>query len=133
MGCWLLHYDNSLAHTVLSIKQLLVKHSIPTLLQSPYSSDLSHPDFFLFLKLKITIKVRRFQTAEDIITNVRNDLKEYHIHSSNSTSKIGIGSGRGALLVKGTILKGIIFHKVLAEKEIIYRQIWGTSEHISYK
>jgi transposase len=41
----------------------------------PCSPDLSPPNFFLFPKLKITLKGRRFQTVEDIITNVTNDLK----------------------------------------------------------
>jgi transposase len=53
----------------------LEKHSIPTLPQPPYSSDLSPPDFFLFPKLKITLKGRIFQTVGDIITNAKNDLK----------------------------------------------------------
>jgi transposase len=74
-GSWLLHHDNAPAHTVLSIRQFLAKHSIPTLPYPPYSPDLSLPDFFLFPKLKITLKGRRFQTVEDIITNSTNDLK----------------------------------------------------------
>jgi hypothetical protein len=68
-GTWLLH------HTVLSIRQFLEKHLIPTLPQLPYSLDLSPPDSFLFLKLKIIRKERRFQTAEDIITNEMNDFE----------------------------------------------------------
>jgi hypothetical protein len=51
---WLLHYDAP-ALTVLSIRQLTVKHKIPTPPQSPYSPDLSPPDFFLFPNLKITL------------------------------------------------------------------------------
>jgi histone-lysine N-methyltransferase SETMAR len=74
-GSWLLNLDNAPAHTVLPIRQFLAKHSIPNLPQPPYSPDLSPPDFFLFPKLKFTLKGRRFQTVEDIITNVTNDLK----------------------------------------------------------
>jgi hypothetical protein len=73
-GSWLLHHDNIPAHAALSIRQFLAKHSIPTLPQHLYSPELSPPDFFLFPKLKITLKGRRFQTVEDI-TNVMNDLK----------------------------------------------------------
>jgi hypothetical protein len=40
----------------------------------PYSLDFSLPGFFLFPKLRITLKRRNFQTVEDI-TNVTNDLK----------------------------------------------------------
>jgi hypothetical protein len=43
----------------------------------------------------------------------------------NSASKSEKGCGRGALC-KGTILKGIIFSKLYAERDIIYRKTWGT-------
>jgi transposase len=72
-GSWL-HRDNMPAQTALSIRRFLAKHSIPTLPQPLFSSDLSPPEFFLFPKLKITLK-RRFQRVEDIIANVMNDLK----------------------------------------------------------
>jgi transposase len=53
----------------------LAKYSIPTLPQPLYSPDLSPPDIFLFPKLKITLKGRRFQTVEDTIVNATNYLK----------------------------------------------------------
>jgi len=34
--------------------------------QPPYSLDLAHSDFFLFRKLKMKLKWRRFQTLEEI-------------------------------------------------------------------
>jgi hypothetical protein len=71
---WLLHHDNAPAHTALSITQLLPKLSIPTLPQPP-SPDLSPPDFYLFPKLKIAFK-ERFQTVEDIIIHVTNNLTQ---------------------------------------------------------
>jgi histone-lysine N-methyltransferase SETMAR len=54
----------------------LGKNLIHTLPQSPYSPDFSPPDFFLFPKLKITLKGRRLQTIEDMTTNVKSELKE---------------------------------------------------------
>jgi hypothetical protein len=41
----------------------------------PYSHDLSPHDVFLFHKLKITPKGRRFQIEEENITTVMNDLR----------------------------------------------------------
>jgi hypothetical protein len=70
-GTRLLHHNNKTPHTALSIRQFLAKHSIP-ILPSP---DFSHPDTFLFPKLKITLKGRRFQTVEDIINNATDVLK----------------------------------------------------------
>ena len=39
------------------------------LLHPPYSPDLAPADFFLFPKLKTTLKGRRFQTIEEIQEN----------------------------------------------------------------
>jgi transposase len=75
VGSWVLHHNNAPAHTSLSIRQFLAKHSIHTLSQRPYSPDLSFPEFFLFPKVRITLKERRFETVEDDIVNVTNDLK----------------------------------------------------------
>jgi len=44
---------------------VLTKHRIATLPQPPYSPDLSPADFFLFPRIKATLKVIRF---ENIIT-----------------------------------------------------------------
>jgi transposase len=41
----------------------------------PYSPDLAPADFFLFPKLKTTLKGRRFQTIEEIQENA---IKELH-------------------------------------------------------
>jgi transposase len=55
-GCWLFHHDTVPAHTALLIRQFLAKHSIPTLAQPPYSSDLSPPDIFHSLNSKLPLK-----------------------------------------------------------------------------
>jgi transposase len=65
-GNSLLHHDNAPAHTALSVRQFLAKHSIPALPQPPYSPDVSLTNFCIFRKLKLTLKVRRFQTTEDM-------------------------------------------------------------------
>jgi hypothetical protein len=43
--------------------------------QPPYWPDLAPADFFLFLKLKSTLKGRRFDTIEEIKGNSQRDLK----------------------------------------------------------
>jgi len=40
----------------------------------PYSPDLAPADFFLFPKLKTTLKGRRFQTIEEIQENAVREL-----------------------------------------------------------
>jgi hypothetical protein len=111
VGSWLLHHDNALAHTALSIRQFLAKHSIGTLPQHPYSPDLSPPDFFLVPKLKITLE-EDFTWWKPSSLMRQMTWKWYYKHHLNSASKSAHGGGRGALLRKGTLLRGIIFNKL---------------------
>jgi len=63
---WLLHHDNAPAHASLLIRSYLAKHQTSAVPHLPYSPDLAPADFFLFPKLKTTLKRRRFQTMEEI-------------------------------------------------------------------
>jgi hypothetical protein len=62
----ILHHDSALAHTVLSVKQLLAQKSITEMEHLSCSPDLSSNDFWLFSKIKSALKGRRFQDIEDI-------------------------------------------------------------------
>ena len=57
--CMLLH-DNAPAHSAIRVRQLLAQKMVTVLDQPPYSPDLVLADFFLFPRLKATIKVARF-------------------------------------------------------------------------
>jgi hypothetical protein len=72
-------------------------------IQPPYSYDLSPPTFFsLNTKLPLTEE----DAVEHITNNAMNDFKDTK-HPSNCASNSGKGGGRGALLCKETVLKGI--------------------------
>jgi len=62
----MLHHDNALCHTAISVNEFLTKKDIPVLPQPPYSSDLSPCDFFLFPKLKFHLKGRHFGNVDNI-------------------------------------------------------------------
>ena len=72
---WMLHHDNAPAHASLLIRSYLAKHQIPVVPHPPYSHDLAPADFFLFPKLKTTLKGRRFQTIEEIQENATIELR----------------------------------------------------------
>ena len=57
---WMLHHDNALAQASLFIREFLIKHETTVVPQAPYSPDLASADFFLFPKLKSSLKGRRF-------------------------------------------------------------------------
>lgn len=71
---WLLHHDNAPAHTSLIVREFFAKHGTVLVPQPAYSPDLAPADFFLFPKLKSSLKGRRFQTIEEIKENSLRDL-----------------------------------------------------------
>ena len=71
---WLLQHDNVHAHSALSIQQFLAKNNIVMLEQPLHLPDLALCDFFLFSKLKVTIKGTCFEDVEAIKRNVTTEL-----------------------------------------------------------
>jgi hypothetical protein len=53
----------------------LAKHNIPVVPHQPYSSDLAPYDFFLFPRLKNTLKGKRFQDVAEIKLNTTRQLQ----------------------------------------------------------
>lgn len=64
---WLLHHDNAPAHTSLLVREFLAKNNTVMMPQPPYSPDMAPCEyFFLFPKIKRTLKGRRFTSIDDI-------------------------------------------------------------------
>jgi len=72
---WMLYHDNAPAHALLLIRSYLAKHQTSVVPHPPYSPDLAPADFFLFPKIKATLKGRRFQTIEEIQENAISELR----------------------------------------------------------
>jgi transposase len=66
---WMFQHDNAPAHSSFLVRDFLAKHATTVLPQPPYYPDLAPADFFLFPKLKSTLKGRRFESIEAIKTN----------------------------------------------------------------
>ena len=73
-GNWLLHDDTAPSHQALITREFLARNSIIALPQPPYSPDLAPCDFFLFPKMKLQLKGRRFDTVEEIQRESQNVL-----------------------------------------------------------
>lgn len=71
---WILHHDNAPSHTSIMVREFLAKNSTKTIDQAPYSPDTAPADFFLFPKLKLPLRGRRFESIEDIKQNSRKEL-----------------------------------------------------------
>jgi len=71
----MLHHNNAPAHMSLLFHSYLAKHQTSVVPHPHYSPDLAPADFFLFPKLKTTLKGRCFQTIEEIQENVIRELR----------------------------------------------------------
>jgi len=60
------HHDNAPAHRSFKVLQFLAKNNMTVIPHPPYSPNLAPCDFFLFPKLKLQMKGRRFDTIEEI-------------------------------------------------------------------
>ena len=74
-GDWLLHHDNAPAHSSNLVQQFLAKHKIVQLRQPPYSPDIAPCDVWMFPKLKMALKGKRFDDVETIQSNASRELK----------------------------------------------------------
>lgn len=72
---FILHHDNAPAHASRLVNNFLTDSKTLLLTQPPYSPDLAPCDFFLFPKMKKTMKGERYATREDIMTASLQELK----------------------------------------------------------
>lgn len=72
---WVLHHDNASSHTSWIVQSFLEKNNMPVFPQPAYSPDLAPCDFFLFPRLKNTLKGKRFETIEEIKQKSKTELK----------------------------------------------------------
>ena len=70
-----MHHDNAPAHNSLLVREFLAKNNTVTMSQPPYSPDMAPGDFFLFPKIKRTLKGRRFTAIDDIKSATLKELK----------------------------------------------------------
>jgi transposase len=70
----MLHHDIAPAHASSLIREFLTKNEITVVPQPPYSPDLVPAYFFLFPKLKSSLKGQRFESTEEIEKNSLTEL-----------------------------------------------------------
>jgi hypothetical protein len=73
---WFLLHDNAPAHRSVLVEVFLTKNNVTTLEQFPHSPELASGNFYLFYRLKLALKGRRFCDATDIIKNAKEQLKK---------------------------------------------------------
>ncbi len=87
---WLLHYDNTTAHSASATWQFLMKTCTTVLEHCGYSPDLAPNDFFLYAKTKEVLKGADFQSKEvmkAVCEAVMNSLEETDFQECFQASK----------------------------------------------
>ncbi len=72
---WLFHQENAPMHSAFKIRDFFAKNQVNVLDHPPYSPDLTPCDFFLFHKIKNTLKGHNFKSVEDIQKKSTSALK----------------------------------------------------------
>ncbi|GFT45046.1 hypothetical protein TNCV_3790401 [Trichonephila clavipes] len=78
-GSWNFVHNNAHPPIANIVKQLMVKIGVVQIEHPPHSSDLNLPDFFLFPRLKLALKGKRFAGIPDVPRNVMRILKSIPI------------------------------------------------------
>jgi hypothetical protein len=99
---WFLHHDNAPAHTSL-VRQFLVSKNT-TVIPHPLFARPRTCDFFLFPKMKLRLKGRRFDTIEEIHAESQEVLNT-HLRTSRDAWNHGKNAGIAVYMPKGTTLK----------------------------
>jgi len=74
-GSWFLLHDNAPVHRAVAVKEFLARKQVCVLHHPPYSPDLSPCEYFLFPKLKLSLKGRLFKDVRDIRAAVTSSLR----------------------------------------------------------
>lgn len=74
-ACWFLLPDNEPAYRAVAVQEFLAQKRVCILNHPPYSQDLSLCDYFLFPKLKLSLKGRLFEDIHDIQKAVTRHLR----------------------------------------------------------
>ena len=69
-----LHHDNASTYVSCLMQSFLAKQQINQVTQPPYSPDLGSCNFWLFTKLRSSLKWKRFQTVGEIQENMMGQL-----------------------------------------------------------
>jgi hypothetical protein len=77
LGVRFLHYDKALAQSDSPVQEFLAKNNMRVIPHSTYTLDLVPCDIFLFLKLNMALKRRKFNDVTMIKVKSRDALFEF--------------------------------------------------------
>nr|XP_027310934.1 protein GVQW3-like [Anas platyrhynchos] len=78
---WQLHHDNARSHTAFRVVEYLAQHKVATLPQPSYSPNLALPDFFLFPRIKSTLKGKHHASVEALQEAMTRELNSIPVQA----------------------------------------------------
>jgi hypothetical protein len=105
---WVLHHDNAPAHTALAVQHFLASKNMTVVPHPPYLAVVAPGDFFLFPKMKIKLKRRRFDTIEEIQAKSQKVLKTLTQKDFQDSFRSWQKCWDLVYVPKGTTLKGMV-------------------------
>ena len=115
-GDWQLHQDNMPTQVSCLLQSFLAKPQITQVTQHPYSPDLALYDFWLFPKLKLPFKGKRFQRTNGIQENMTGQLMAIgttmwgsKVHTVKRT-EVSLSCVQGFLYLVSSSISVSIFH-----------------------
>ena len=124
----IIHHDNAPAHRSFKVSQFLAKNNMTVIPHPSYSTDLAPSDFFLFPKLKLRMKGRRFDTIEEI--QEESHLTQFQKGTSRDASKHGRNAGTPVFVQKGSTLKVMEEFNIQGKQSSFYKYCPGTFGYI---
>ena len=103
---WFLLHDNAPSHNAAIVKKFLANRNVAVLHHPPNSSDLAPADYFLFRKLKFSLKGRNFRRVEEIHFAVTRELNNISKTAFlEGTKKLKERAKKNVLIKEECILK----------------------------
>ena len=122
----IIHHDNAPAHRSFKVSQFLAKNNMTVVPHPPYSPNLVPCDFFLFPKLKLQMKGRRFDNIEEIKEESQRVLEQFQKGTSRDASKHGRNAGTAVFVQKGSTLKAMEEFNIQGKQTSFYKYCPGT-------
>ena len=71
---WILHHDNAPSHSAIIIREFLTKNETNIIQQPSNSSDMAPCDFFLFDRVKKSLRGTRFNSRKEVMEKSKTAL-----------------------------------------------------------
>jgi len=111
-----LHHENAPAHTSLVVRQFLIRKNI-AVNPTPQSPDLVPCDFFIFPKMKLRLKGRRFDTTEENHAETQEVIDTLTFENFTDARNHGKHAGIAVYMHKGNTSKETVETRSYSKKK----------------